>query len=122
MTFRNPGGGLSWFTAIMALAGPFVAWIAFQVGSLAAAVFYLSLAVLSALVWLDAKWVATPLMFYFAFGLVAGIILLFVRGFEWRMMLKIVFVVCSIFELREWQTRVGAEVEREDDTGSSWSE
>jgi hypothetical protein len=105
MRFRSPGGNLVWITPLLVLAGFFFAFTNVREGSIGFAVLYGSLGVLSLLVWFDFKWVAIPLVIYFSFAAVSGIVMLFARGFSLMWLGRIILVGYTVFELWEWRNR-----------------
>jgi hypothetical protein len=105
MRFKNPGGNLVWESPLIAGFGLFFAYTAYRDGSPALAIIYGSLGLLALLVWFDMKWVVIPLMGYFGLAICAGILLLFVRGFSWLMVVKLIAAGCLVYELWKWRGR-----------------
>jgi hypothetical protein len=105
MRFKNPGGELSWLTPLMFLGGAFMAFYYYQQGSTALAILSGSIGLLSLLVWLDMKWVALPLIGWFSLVLVAGVAVLCLKEFSWRLALRLCAVGFTIYALWEWYRR-----------------
>ena len=102
MTFRFPGWGIGWFTPLLALFAPVVAYGSFVDGSSAFGVFWLSVGLFAALTWFQQRWAAIPLVIYFLLAL-TGIAMSFTAtGFSVSLLGKLLFSCSGIYELVVW--------------------
>lgn len=106
MRFKNPGGDLTWMTPLIVLGGPYLAYVFYQEGSTVMAIMAGSMAFLFLLVWLDVKWVAIPLIAWFSFVLLCGVLVMFLKEFSWRMPLRLCAMGFTIYSLWDWYRRV----------------
>src|SRR5689334_12490278 len=99
---KSPGGNLTWLTPILALGGPYLGYTFWQEGHPILAAVFASVGLCSLLVWFDHKWVAWPLMSFFAFIVIAGTVLMCLQGFELRRLLRLAVAAYTVYELWEW--------------------
>ena len=102
MTFRFPGWGIGWFTPLLVLCAPVVAYGSFADGSLGFGMFWLSVGIFSALTWFRQRWAAIPLVIYLLLAL-TGIAMSFsANGFSVSLLGKLLFSCSGIYELVSW--------------------
>src|SRR5262245_48846411 len=98
MRLKSPGGNLVWITPLLVIGGAYMAVEHSRNGSPGFAVVYGSMAFLAAMVWFDLRWVAWPLLLYFAVALFGGIYLMSTPGFSWRSAIRIVCIAYMIYD------------------------
>jgi hypothetical protein len=102
LQLKYPGENLAWMAPLVSVAATYLAYSAFSSGSTAFAVFMGILAVLTALVWFNQRWVAIPLVLFFSLTLSFSVISLFTRGITLGLVGRIVFHAYFLFELVRW--------------------
>jgi hypothetical protein len=102
MRFKNPVGNLTWMSPLMVIGGTYMAVMYSLDGAPGLAALYAVVAFCALLVWFDLRWVSAPLMLFFAFVLVAGVLALTTKEFSWRRVLRMVLPAYMLYELWEW--------------------
>lgn len=102
MRLKNPGGDLTWLTPLWVLAGGGMAFLSARGGSPWFAALYASFAACALLVWFDIRWVAKPLITYFGLAVLAGIAMLFVKGFSLGLAGRLILIGYTIAALWKW--------------------
>lgn len=102
LRLKYPGENLAWMAPLVSIATTYLAYLAFTSGSTAFALFMATLAVLTALVWFNQRWVAIPLVLFFSLTLIFSVISLFTRDITMGVVGRIVFHAYFIFELVRW--------------------
>ncbi|QDT10356.1 hypothetical protein K239x_23120 [Planctomycetes bacterium K23_9] len=102
MKFRSPGWGIGWFTALLVIAAPAVAYGSFSTGSTFFGVFWLSVGVFAALTWFRQRWAAIPLIVYFLLALTTVSVAFALKGFSVSLLGKFLFSCSCICELFAW--------------------
>lgn len=102
LTFRFPGWEIGWFTPLLALFAPIVAYGSFVDGSPGFGVFWLSVGIFSALTWFRQRWAAIPLVMYFMLALTGIAMSILTNGFSVSLLGKMLFSCSGIYELVRW--------------------
>ena len=104
MKFEFPGWGMGWFTLLLAVCCPIVAYSTYvDRGDVVLTGFWLSIGVLSALTWFRQRWVAIPLIGFFLLALVGIAIGFAQNGFRVSYLIKGFCTVSVICELWAWR-------------------
>lgn len=104
MQFKVPPGSLSWVSALWALLGAWVSYTSFAVGDTILGGAALLFCVAGALIWLDVRQVAWPLMIWFGIVIVCAVLLLVFKGVALRPFTAIAMAGYTIYELNLWRT------------------
>ncbi len=99
---RSPSGEKALWTVLWAVAGVLLAYLALRAEKPAFALLYAGLAAAAVCLWFgvwQAKWV---MIAYFAVATLAGLMLLFARGFEMRVGSQLLLALYSIYILLQW--------------------
>ena len=110
MKLRFPGWGIGWFTPLLALCAPIVAYGSFVDGSNGFGVFWLSVGIFSALTWFQQRWAAIPLVIYFSFALIGIAMAVSADGLSVSLFGKLLFAGGGIYELIAWYRSPSGEV------------
>lgn len=102
MNFRFPGWGIGWFTPLLVLFAPIVAYGSYTAGSFGFAVFWLLVGVCAALTWFQQRWAAIPLIMYFSFVLLGVAMSFAADGLSLKLAGALAFTCTGIYELVSW--------------------
>ena len=102
MKFRFPGWGIGWFTPLLVVFAPVVAYGSFFNGSTGFGIFWLSVGIFSALTWFRQRWAAIPLVVYFLLALTGIAMSYTANGFSVSLLGKFLFSCSGIYELVTW--------------------
>jgi hypothetical protein len=107
MRLKNPGGQIAWLMPLMAVGGIYVGYVSWMEGNPFLAAIFGTIGVLSSLVWFDQKWVALPLIGFCFLAIALGSIVLYLQGFSFRRVVKLIALCYTIYELWEWRHSPG---------------
>lgn len=107
MIFRvkNPGWPLVFYSPLWSLAGLYIGGLSIARQSYVLGAVWISMGLLAALIFLDWRWVAWPLVAYFCFALIGGVVLLASSGVTFILVLRLAIVSLFIYELVKWGLR-----------------
>jgi di/tricarboxylate transporter len=103
MQLKVPPGSLSWLSALWVLLGGSLAYTSFMRGESAFGSACLIFVLAGALIWLDVREVAWPLIVWFGIVIVLATILLIVKGIELRRFSSIILAGYTIYDLYQWR-------------------
>jgi hypothetical protein len=106
---KYPGGEVAFWTVLWTLAGSFVSYTSFEAGKTGLSVVFAVLPLASALLWLDIRQAKWLIIAYCAFATLGGIVMLFAKGVELRIVGQLVGAVYSIALLLRWNGGPNAE-------------
>lgn len=102
MKFRFPGWGIGWFTPLLVIFTPVIAYGFYTEGSIGLVLYWLSVSVLAALTWFQQRWVAIPLVIYFLFDALDTTMSIAGNGFSFDLFGRLGFVCGGTYELISW--------------------
>jgi hypothetical protein len=103
MQFKVPPGSLSWLSVLWILLGGFVAYNSFARGETTFGSIALLFVFAGTLIWLDVREVAWPLIVWFSLVIVMSIVLLLLKGVEWRRFSSMILAAYTIYDLYHWR-------------------
>lgn len=102
MQFKVPPGSLSWLSALWVLLGAFVSYTSFTEGDTYLTVVSLLFVVAGALIWLDVRAIAWPLIIWFGLVIVGALLLVAFKGLAFRPFWAIAMASLTIYDLYQW--------------------
>ncbi len=102
MKFQYPGWGIGWFTPLLVIFTPVIAYGSYTDGSISLALYWLSVSLFSALTWFQQRWVAIPLVIYFLFDALDTTMSIADNGFSFDLAGRLGFICGGTYELVSW--------------------